>query len=831
MKRFGRLVHMVAAPIGLLLVLSNFAAHGQDTKTGNGGTGNVIQSIDVSTQAGTVTVRLGLREAIPNPPAAFTVNNPPRVALDFPNTANGLGKGTRDVNQGDLRTIRFGQSGGRTRVVFNLARMLKYDTTVEGNTVVVTLGAGARSPQTGTAGVSQPARANPDVVTLNFVNAEIEGVVKVVSEITGKNFVIDPRVKGTINIVSAKPLPRAFVYEVFLSALRLQGFAAVEDRGIVKILPEADAKLHSTPTSGPGDRTGPAGDRIETRVFTLVYESALQVLPILRPLIAPNNTITAYQNSNTLVITDYANNLQRLAKIIESIDQPSGSDPLVIPLQYASAVDVAATVNRLFAESAQAAGATAQDPTQRFAVIADARSNSLLARSGDPSRLTRLRKFVAMLDSPTNAGGNIHVVYLKNAEAVKLAETLRAIYQGDAGAAAAPRSGLAASPLGASTPTASPAQTVYSQTGGQSQATAAAPGIIQADAATNSIIITAPDAIYNNLRAALDKLDVRRAQVYVEALIAELTADKAAEFGVQWQSLSGLGKTNTQGFGGTNFGTTGQNVIGISQNPATAAPGLNVGVVNGTVNIPGVGQILNLGLLVRALETDANANILSTPTLLTLDNEEAAIVIGQNVPFITGQYALTGAATTPTPFQTVERRDVGLTLRIKPQISEGGTVRLQIYQEVSSVQDQTNPAGVITNKRAVGSTVLVDDGQIVVIGGLIQDTVKDGVQKVPVLGDIPLLGGLFRYKTRSHSKTNLMIFLRPTLVRDSQRADAFTGERYDYILGEQQKAKPTHDAILPDMESPTLPPKTAPATRPAPPLEIEVRPYRDEGRN
>jgi len=687
----------------------------------------------------------------------------------------------------------------------------------------------ARSPQTG-------ARPNPDMVTLNFVNAEIEGVVKVVSEITGKNFVIDPRVKGTINIVSAKPLPRAFVYEVFLSALRLQGFAAVEDRGIVKILPEADAKLHSAPTLGPGDKTGPAGDRIETRVFTLEYESAVQVLPILRPLIAPNNTITAYQNNNTLVITDYANNLQRLAKIIDAIDQPSGTDPVVIPLQYASAVDVAATVNRLFAESAQAPGATAQDPTQRFAVVADVRSNSLLARAGDPSRLTRLRKFVAMLDSPTNAGGNIHVVYLKNAEAVKLAETLRAIYQGDA----APRSGPAPSPLGASTPASmsapasasSPAQAVNTATGGQSQATAAAPGIIQADAATNSIIITAPDAIYNNLRAALDKLDVRRAQVYVEALIAELTADKAAEFGVQWQSLSGLGRTDTQGFGGTNFGTTGQNIIGISQNPVTAGPGLNVGVVNGRVNIPGVGQILNLGFLVRALETDANANILSTPTLLTLDNEEAAIVIGQNVPFVTGQYALTGAATTPTPFQTVERRDVGLTLRIKPQISEGGTVRLQIYQEVSSVQDQTNPAGVITNKRAVASTVLVDDGQIVVIGGLIQDTVNDGVQKVPVLGSIPLLGGLFRYKTRSHSKTNLMIFLRPTLVRDSQRADVFTGERYDYILGEQEKAKPAHDAILPDMESPTLPPKTAPATRPAPPLEmeIEVRPYRDEGR-
>ena len=655
-----------------------------------------------------------------------------------------------------------------------------------------------------------PAPSGPDTVTLNFVNADIEGVVKVVSEITGKNFVLDPRVKGTINIVSAKPMRRSVVYDAFLSALRLQGFAAIEDHGLVKIIPEVDAKLNPGPTFGPSEQAQGAGDRIQTRIFTLRYESAMQVMPILRPLIAPSNTITAYPNNNMLVITDYANNLKRLEKIIASIDQPNANDPVVIPLKYASAVDVAATVNRLFADAAQAQGVFAVEPMQRFTVIADTRSNSLMARSGDPSRLTQLHKFVTMLDSPTNAGGNIHVVYLKNAEAVKLAETLRAIYQGDGGTTAASRTTTA---LGASAPTGA----------SQSQAASASPGIIQADASTNSIIITAPDAIYNNLRAALDKLDVRRAQVYVEALIAELTADKAAEFGIQWQNLSGLGANNAQAFGGTNFGIAGQNIAGIAQNPATAARGLNIGVVKGQVTIPGVGQIVNLGLLIRALETDANANILSTPTLLTLDNEEASIVIGQNVPFITGSYAQSGGGTTPTPFQTVERRDVGLTLRIKPQISEGGTVRLQIYQEVSSVDATTaNPAGVTTNKRAVSSSVLVDDGKIVVIGGLIQNTVRDGEEKVPVLGDIPLLGGLFRYRTRLHSKTNLMIFLRPTLVRDSQRADAYTGERYDYIIGEQGKAKPVHDAMLPDMDSPTLPPR--PVSAPAPPPETKAKP-------
>jgi general secretion pathway protein D len=628
----------------------------------------------------------------------------------------------------------------------------------------------------------------PDLVTLNFVNADIEGVVKAVSEITGKNFVLDPRVKGTINIVSAKPMSRALVYEVFLSAMRLQGFTAVEERGRVAIVPEVDAKLHQSATAGPQEKPRAAGDTIQTQVFKLQYESATQLVPVLRPLIAANNTINAYQNNNTLVITDYASNLARIEKIIEMIDQPTGSDPIMIPLKYASALDVAQTINRLFAESAQ--NAASPDASLRFAVTVDARSNSILARSGEPARLARVRQLVAMLDTPTSVAGNIHVVYLKNAEAVKLAEILRAIYSGE-------------SAVGQARPGTTPTPTPLGQPQVQPQASASMPGIIQADAATNAIIITAPDAIYNNLRAALEKLDVRRAQVYVEALIAEITADKAAELGVQWQDLTGAGKTTGQVFGGTNFGGSGQNIIGVSQNPLTAGQGLNIGVIKGTISVGGA-QILNIGLLARALQTDANANILSTPTLLTLDNEEAKIVIGQNVPFVTGSYAVSAAATTPTPFQTVERKDVGLTLKIKPQISEGGAVRLQIFQEVSSVQDSTNASGIITNKRSVESTVLVDDGQIVVIGGLIQDSVKDGVQKVPGLGDLPLIGSLFTYNTRSRSKTNLMVFLRPTLLRSAQGVNSVTNDRYDYILGEQLKAKPA-TVNLPDFGAPALP--------------------------
>jgi general secretion pathway protein D len=683
---------------------------------------------------------------------------------------------------------------------------------------VALLGAGAPVSR---AAVAPPESSAPSkTVTPNFADADIEGVVKAMAEITGKNFVIDPRVKGTVNIISAQPVPRDVVYDVFLSALRLQGFTAVEDHGLVKILPEADAKLHRNIVTGQPA----ASDGMQTRVFTLTHQSAVQLVPTLRPLVAPNNTITALQSSNTLIVTDYASNLERLAGIIAAIDQPEDAGAAMIVLRHASALDAARTINNLFASAPQSVQTLqGTDPTQRIAVIADARSNSLLVRAADPARLAQIRKFAAMLDSPTSAAGNVHVVYLKNAEATRLAETLRGIYSGTA-AAPAPASGSAtaedAASLSAGAGTAS-ARGLQASAGGNgapamadaASPSAAAPGIIQADAATNSIIITAPDAVYNNLRAVVEKLDARRLQVYVEALIVELTAGKAGEFGIQWQDLGGIGKSGTQVFGGTNFGGAGQNIIGIAQNPASVGPGLNIGTLRGTVTVGGV-QILNLGLLARALQTDNNANILSTPTLLTLDNEEAKIVVGQNVPFITGQYAVSGAATTPSPFQTIERKDVGLTLKIRPQISEGGVVRLQIYQEVSSVVDTANPAGVITNTRSIESTVLVDDGQIIVLGGLIQDSVNGGVSKVPVLGSIPVLGGLFRYNNHSRTKTNLMVFLRPTILRDSQGANALTSERYNYIRGEQLRAEPVRGAMHRNDPLPLLPTPPAAADNP-----------------
>jgi len=654
------------------------------------------------------------------------------------------------------------------------------------------------------------ARAAEEPVMLNFVNADIEAVATAIGQMSKRNFLIDPRVKGTVNIVSSRPVPPSAAYDIFLSALRLQGFAAVESDGVVKILPEADAKMHLGSVS---PRSAAEGDRLQTRVYTLKYESASQMLPVLRPIITPNNTIAVYAANNSIVITDYADNLRRIDRIIDAIDRPGGGEPVFIPLRNASATEMANTVNRLYAADAAQA-----DARGRISVAADGRTNSLIVRVDNPARLARIQEMVQSLDKPTAAGGNLHVVFLKNAEAVRVAQTLRAVLSGESSpalniAATAPLS-TAPSTIGQQPVSGGPGPSPSPLSG--LGAVGGGGGIVQADPSSNAVIISAPDAVFANLKAVIDKLDVRRLQVHVEALIVEMTADKAAEFGVQWQALQDLSTNATQGFGGTNFGArgTGTNIIDGAVNPGSLGNGLNLGVVRGQVTIPGIGTVTNLAFLARALESDTKANILSTPNLLTLDNEEAKIVIGQNVPFITGQYAQTGAATTATPFQTIERKDVGLTLRIKPQISEGGSVRLQIYQEVSSVQDQTNPAGIITNKRSLESSVLVDDGQIIVIGGLIQDSTGNTLQKVPLLGDIPLLGALFRYETRTQTKTNLMVFLRPLVMRERSTYAPVTSERYRQMLEEQGKAHIPPSVVLPDIVTPTLPPEDAPAQTP-----------------
>lgn len=619
-----------------------------------------------------------------------------------------------------------------------------------------------------------PATAQDDKISLNFVNADIPEVIRAVSSITGRNFLVDPRVKGTINIVSAHPVAPGTAYDILLSALRLQGYATVETNGVTKVMPEADAKLYiGEVNAGQGRK-----DQIVTRVYTLKYESAAQLVNIIRPLIAPNNTVVAYPNTNMLVVTDYASNLKRIEQIISAIDQPKMEAPVIIPVINLSAVDLAQTITRLMQDTAT----PSTDGGSRFVLLAEARSNSLLLRSDNPDRIARVRELVKNLDIKSSAPGGMHVIYLKNAEAAKVAQTLRAVMSGDV-----------STPNAAST-SAAPINTPASPntSGG---------GVVQADQASNALIITAPEAVYNNLRAVVDMLDVRRAQVYVEALIAEVQADKAAEFGIQWQGAAGS-VDGTLVAGGTNFGTGNTNITnvaaGIVNKTPALSPGLNIGLLRGE----------SLGVLARALETESNANILSSPNLLTLDNEEAKIVIGQNVPFITGSYAQTGSTTTPSPFQTIERKDVGLTLRIKPQISEGGTVKMEIHQEVSSVVDKslTNAAGIITNKRSLDSSVLVDEGQIIVLGGLIQDQVSNGESRVPLLGSIPFLGALFRYETRQHTKTNLMVFIRPYVLRNKNAANSLTQDRYEYLRTEQSKSQLPWRIVLPDMPVPLLPP-------------------------
>ncbi len=643
--------------------------------------------------------------------------------------------------------------------------------------------------------------ASSDKVTLNFVNADIASVVKAIGSHTGKNFILDPRVTGNMNIISQAPVSKELAYQILLSALRVHGFAAIEERGAVKIIPEADAKTSGTVI----DRgTQISGDRIVTQVFALQNESAAQLATVLRPLVAPNNFIGAYPGNNTLVITDYATNIQRIAKIIQSIDVPVSADVQVLKLQYASAVDVANLLGRLMPEATP-------NPTQpgsmaKLTIGVEPRTNALILRADTPALISRIKALVAGLDTPTAANGNIHVVYLRNAEATKLAETLRGLMSGSGSGGTSGGISTASTTVNASNPSTGAASGTIA--GSNASGTSGmVNSSIQAYAATNSLVIVAPDHVYNSLRSVIEKLDARRAQVYVEALIVEVSSSVVSEFGIQWQDLTGVNSTGTRVIGGTNFGTSGTNIISAAGNISSVGAGLNLGVIRGKVTLPGVGEVLNLGALARALEADQRNNVLSTPNILTLDNEEGKIVVGQNVPFVTGSFTqTTGNAT--SPFQTIERKDIGLTLRVTPQVAEGGTVKLKVYQEISSVVATTSSvksADLITNKRSIENTVLVDDGQTVVIGGLISDDTKNNDSKVPLLGDIPFIGNFFKYQTRNRDKTNLMVFLRPYILRDGKSAATLTGERYDYIRNEQGGHLKETESILPPSGGPLLP--------------------------
>ncbi|MGE8493998.1 MULTISPECIES: type II secretion system secretin GspD [Comamonas] len=691
-------------------------------------------------------------------------------------------------------------------------------------------------------------------VTLNFANADIESIARTMATITGKSVVVDPRIKGTMNLVTDRPVSPQAAFEQFLAALRLQNYTVVEAAGLYKVVPEADAKLQGGTvriTQGGAGGQVPGGGQIVTQIFKLNFESANNLVPVLRPLISPNNTINVNPGNNSLVITDYADNLQRLSRIIASMDVANASDVEVVQLEHAVATDIVPMLQRLLeggqtvsasgsATAGAAPGAAQTDNAYRTSVLADPRTNSILLRAANPARLSQAKMLIGKLDSPSrggNASGNIHVVYLRNADATALATTLRAALAGQDGNSASPATNLSSSGSsgGLSSNTRSGATSLGGSTSGtlgnsassssagglgsgarlgtgtslgtSGESGSATGGIIQADTATNSLIITAPEPLYRQIRSVIDQLDSRRAQVLVESLIVEVSAEKAAQFGVQWQSLLGQGN-NVVGVIGNNFTVGGANLFnlaaGIANNTYSTLPsaGMNAGIA-----FKHNGEYV-LGALANLLQSNADGNVLATPNLLTLDNQEAQILVGQNVPFVTGSYANSTGSSTVNPFTTVERKDVGLTLRVRPQINANGTVKLTIYQETSDVLagTTTNANGPTTNKRSIESTVLVDDGSVIVIGGLLQDQYSGSVQKVPYLGDIPGIGALFRSDTRSRKKTNLMVFLRPVVMRDAAATQQVSMDRYELMRGAQIAAQPEQSTRVPINESSIITP-------------------------
>lgn len=693
-------------------------------------------------------------------------------------------------------------------------------------------------------------------INLNFKDAEVDSVIGAFGHLLNKSFVIDPRVRGKISLETPRPVNRAQAFALLKTVLRQQGFAIVDLGDLYKVVPEADAKLQSGPVE-IGAASARDGDEVITQVFQLNHESANNMIPVLRPLVSPNNTITAFPGNNTLIITDYAANLKRLSKVIATLDSPRpAAEVQVVVIKNSIASDIAVAVSKLMDEGNRGGGGgpgAGSDPSQRVVVMADPRTNSVLIRSANASKLALARSLVEQLDRPANADqANMRVVYLKNAEATKLVEVLQAVLSGESNGS----SGGSDSSFGSNSRNRNSGGSMFGDSSSSSSGLSSSFGdgdsssggglgsqsginrdrgnqgpmsikaggaIIAADPATNSLIITAPEPVYRNIRGVIDQLDSRRAQVYIESLIVEVKADTVSEMGIQWQFGTSRPGQNSV-VGGTNFGTGGSNILAVTQNPAAlaAAGGLNVGVVRNGVSLFGQ-NFLNLGLLARALETETNSNIRATPNLLTLDNEEARIIIGQNVPFVTGQYATTNN-TLSSPFQTIERKDVGTMLRVRPQVSEGGTVKMEIAQEISSVVDTSQAAGIITNRRAIDSNVLVDDGQIVVLGGLIEDTVEGGISKVPLLGDIPGLGRLFRYDNRKRVKTNLLIFLRPVVLRSADQAWDVTANRYDYINQRSQDARMPTPFGMVDVKQPELDPLPP---RPGTPNARRVPPARE----
>jgi general secretion pathway protein D len=670
--------------------------------------------------------------------------------------------------------------------------------------------------------VSQGAFAQEPTITPNYKDADLNQIVEAVSMITGKNFIVDPRVRAQVTMLSATAMPPEAFYQAFLSILQVHGFVAVPAGNVIKIIPDANAR--QVPGDDLPDRISSTSDEIVTQVIGVKNVSAVQLVPILRPLIPQYGQLAAYPAANMLIISDRANNVSRIQRIIQRIDQ-EGDDavPEIVQLQNATAGDIVRVVNSLYAGNGQDGLMT------NVKLVADDRTNSVLI-SGEKSQRLRLKTLITTLDTPLESGGDTMVRYLEYADAEtmvkQLKEALPSIAKsagGPPGPPGAPGSAPAPSSVGAAT---------------DGNAT------IWADAETNALVITAPPKLMRSFMSIVDKLDIRRLQVQVEAILVELTASKAAELGINAAVFdnSGQGTVPIGLFNSPVGGTSIGSIAAAVANPGAAAlssAALPNGVTLGGGRFPDSG--VNFAVLLRALRNDANSNIISTPSIVTLDNQEAEIKVAREIPFITGQFTNTGGNNNGSvnPFQTIQREEVGTILKITPQINKGNAVVLKIEQEDSSVTGGVMGAvDLVTNKRTISTKVLVEDGGLIVLGGLTSNTAIEGESRVPLLGSIPLLGNLFKTRNGSKEKRNLMLFIRPTILRDDVSAAIESNSKYNAIRGEQLKRNKGKVTLLPGVGQPTLPPiedltrypNGQDATSPEAPPSPEANPSPSPGR-
>lgn len=619
--------------------------------------------------------------------------------------------------------------------------------------------------------------ADSGTITLNLKDADINTLITTVAEFSNKNFVVDPRVKGKVTVISAHPMNKDEIYEVFLSILQVHGYAVIPAGEVEKIVPNIQAKQGSIPTLGQGVFKN--SDQMVTQVIPLENVAAAQMVPILRPLIPQQGHLAAYAQTNILVISDTANNVARLMKIIARIDKASDNEIEVIPLQNASASELVRILTALQRKTGAKVGA------QAVQLAADQRTNSILI-SGEKTERLRLRALIGHLDTPLDDTGNTKVVYLRYVKAKDLQPVLRGVTN----------TLKAKSKIGV--PGKLPRQGTQID--------------IQADENTNALVITAPPEIYRTLRSVINQLDIRRAQVLIEAIIVEISVDKSRELGIQLGIGDSSGGTSVAP-AMTNFGTATSLTKLITAASGGTVPALKSGlsVILGQYNKGGE----SFAALIQALASDTKTNILSTPSLITLDNQEAEIIVGENVPFITGSFASTGAgggASSVNPFQTIERQDVGLTLKVTPQINEGDAVMLDIQQEVSDVKASSNASDLITTKRSIKTKVMVNDGQVLVLGGLINSRTSQTSSKVPLLGDIPLLGRLFKSDATINNKSNLMVFIRPTILRDAATTGQVSGAKYNYMRTQQLQMQQSGVSLFPDGALTVMPELKQPKT-------------------